>query len=119
MSLYLNKAIIVGTLADEPRLSENGDRTVCAFTILTKKYYRGIAGSKKETSEYHPVVLFGNHGKKIFQFLKKGVQVSVEGSLRNYERDGKMIRDILVEEIKISSNDYKVGQEIRLVTSEE
>lgn len=118
MSLYLNKTIIVGTLADEPRLSENGDRTVCSFTILTKLFHRGSDGIKRETLDYHPVVLFGHHGKKIFPFLKKGVQVSVEGRLRNHEKDGRQIRDLLVDEIKISSNDYKVGQEIRLVTND-
>ena len=80
----INKVILVGNLGKDPdiRFTANGDQ-VCNITIATTDSWKDKAsGEKKEATEWHRVVLFKKLGEIAGQYLKKGSQVYIEGSLR-------------------------------------
>lgn len=80
----VNKVIIVGNLGRDPetRSFPNGDQ-VCNVTIATTDRYKDkTSGEMKELTEWHRVSFFGRLAEIAGQYLRKGSQVYVEGSLR-------------------------------------
>ena len=80
----VNKVIIVGNLGRDPetRSFPNGDQ-VCNVTIATTDRYKDkTSGEMKEITEWHRVSFFGRLAEIAGQYLRKGSQVYVEGSLR-------------------------------------
>jgi single-strand DNA-binding protein len=104
----LNKVIIVGNLGRDPetRYMPSGD-CVCNITVATTESWKDKqTGEKKEATEWHRISLFGKLGEIANQYLKKGSQVYVEGSLRTREytdKDGvkKYATDIKASEMKM------------------
>jgi single-strand DNA-binding protein len=80
----VNKVIIVGNLGRDPetRYSASGD-AMCNITIATTDTWKDKqSGEKREATEWHRVTFFGRLAEIAGQYLKKGSQVYVEGSLR-------------------------------------
>jgi len=80
----VNKAIIVGNCGKDPesRFMPSGD-AVCNLSIATSETYKDKAtGEKKETTEWHRVVMFGKLAEIAGQYLKKGSQVYIEGRIQ-------------------------------------
>ena len=80
----VNKVIIVGNLGRDPemRTFPSGD-SVANVTIATTDRWRDKnTGENREATEWHRVVFNGKLAEIAGQYLRKGSQVYVEGSLR-------------------------------------
>jgi single-strand DNA-binding protein len=80
----LNKVQLIGHLGKDPevRYSAAGD-AIANLTIATSESWKDKAtGEKKEATEWHRCSCFGKLAEICGQYLKKGAQVYVEGSLR-------------------------------------
>lgn len=80
----VNKVILVGNLGRDPetRSFPNGDQ-VCNITLATTDRYKDkTSGEMKEITEWHRVSFFGRLAEVAAQYLRKGSQCYVEGSLR-------------------------------------
>lgn len=83
----VNKVILVGNLGRDPesRFTQNG-RQVVNFTMATTEVWTDKAtGQKQERTEWHRVVAWARLAEIAAQYLKKGRQVYVEGSLQTRE----------------------------------
>ena len=80
----VNKVIIVGNLGKDPeiRTFPNGDQVANVTIATTDRWRDKNTGEDKELTEWHRVVFNGRLAEIVGQFLKKGSQVYVEGSLR-------------------------------------
>lgn len=89
----VNKAIIVGNLGNDPdtKYLPSGD-AVCNISVATTDKWKDKAsGEMKEATEWHRIAFFGKLAEIASQYLKKGSQVYVEGSItsRKYtDKDG-------------------------------
>lgn len=80
----VNKVIIVGNLGRDPeiRTFPSGD-IVANLTVATTDRWRDRnSGEEKESTEWHRVSLNGRVAEIAQQYLRKGAQVYIEGSLR-------------------------------------
>jgi len=80
----VNKVIIVGNLGADPetRFAPSGD-AICSIRVATTDRWKDKAsGEMKEATEWHRISFFGRLAEIAGQYLKKGSQVYVEGSLR-------------------------------------
>lgn len=80
----VNKVILVGHLGQDPevRYMPNGG-AVANITLATSESWRDKAtGEQKEKTEWHRVVLFGKLAEIAGEYLRKGSQVYIEGSLQ-------------------------------------
>ena len=88
----VNKVIILGRLGADPELrSSPSGVTSCNLSIATSQNWTDkSSGEKKEKTEWHRVVFFGRSAEVIDQYVKKGQELYVEGSLSTskYEKDG-------------------------------
>jgi single-strand DNA-binding protein len=108
MSRGINKAIIVGNLGNDPELRSTGSGTsVCSFSVATSESWTDKqSGEKQERTEWHRVKVFGKLGEICGEYLKKGRQVYIEGSIRTDKftgKDGveKYFTDIIANEMQM------------------
>lgn len=79
----VNKVILVGNLGRDPemRYLPSGE-AVANLRVATTDKYKDKSGQMVEATEWHTVSFFGRTAEVCGQYLKKGSQVYVEGSLR-------------------------------------
>ena len=90
----INKVIIVGNLGRDPemRTFPSGDQVANVTIATTDKWKDKQTGEMKEATEWHRVVFNGRLAEIVGQYLRKGSQVYVEGSLRTRkwtDKDGQ------------------------------
>jgi len=80
----VNKVIVVGNLGRDPeiRTFPSGDQVANVTIATTDKWKDKQSGEMKEATEWHRVVFNGRLAEIAGQYLRKGSQVYVEGSLR-------------------------------------
>ena len=80
----VNKVILVGNLGRDPETRYNPEGgAICNISVATTETWKDKAsGEKQERTEWHRVVFFNRLAEIAGEYLKKGSQVYVEGSLR-------------------------------------
>ena len=90
----INKVIIVGNLGKDPEMRSfpNGDQIANVSIATTDRWKDKTSGEMKEATEWHRINFNGRLAEIVGQYLKKGSQVYVEGSLRTRkwtDKDGQ------------------------------
>lgn len=104
MARGVNKVILVGNLGRDPevRYSPNG-QAVANITLATSESWKDKnTGDKQERTEWHRVVFFGRLAEIAGEYLKKGMQVYVEGRLQTRKWQDKEGQDRYTTEIVAS-----------------
>ena len=80
----VNKVIIVGNLGRDPEVRHlpSGDAVANISVATTDRWKDKATGEMKEATEWHRIGFFGKLAEIAVQYLKKGSQVYIEGSLR-------------------------------------
>lgn len=86
----VNKVFLIGNLGKDPevRFTSNG-KAVAKFPVATSEKWTDQDGNKQERTEWHNVVVWGKQAETCGQYLAKGRQVFVEGSVRTRQYDDK------------------------------
>jgi single-strand DNA-binding protein len=90
----VNKVIIIGNLGADPETKylPSGDAVTNIRVATTETWKDKTSGEKKEATEWHRIAFFGRLAEIAGEYLKKGSQVYVEGSLRTrkwQDKDGQ------------------------------
>jgi single-strand DNA-binding protein len=87
----VNKVILVGRLGKEPEVRNLDNGAVVAnFSVATSEVYKDrTTGERKESTEWHNVVLWRGLAEVAQKYLHKGDMVYIEGKLRtrSWEKD--------------------------------
>jgi len=88
--MSVNKVILIGNLGKDPevRFTNNGS-AVARFPIATSEVWNDRDGNRQERTEWHNIIVWGKQGETCGQYLAKGRQVFVEGSIRTRSYDDK------------------------------
>ena len=80
----VNRVTIVGNLGKDPEMRSfpNGDQIANVTIATTDKWKDKQTGEAKEATEWHRVAFGGRLAEIVGQYLRKGSQVYIEGSLR-------------------------------------
>jgi single-strand DNA-binding protein len=101
MARGINKVILVGNLGADPdtRYMPSG-KAVTNIRIATSESWKDrTTGDQQERTEWHTVVLFDKLGEIAAEYLRKGSQVYIEGSLRTRKWQDKEGKDRYSTEI--------------------
>lgn len=101
MARGINKVILVGNIGKDPetRYMPNG-KAVTNFSVATSESWTDrTSGDKQERTEWHNVVLFEKLAEIAAEYLRKGSQVYIEGSLRTRKWQDKEGKDRYTTEI--------------------
>lgn len=107
MARGINKVILVGNLGDDPETKyTQGGMAVTKARLATTSVRKDRDGNQQERTEWHRVTFFGKLGEIAGEYLRKGSQVYVEGSIR-YDKytgqDGveRYSTDIIADEMQM------------------
>jgi single-strand DNA-binding protein len=79
----VNKVILVGRLGKDPDISYSPNGLAIAkFSLATNENVPAGEGNWEERTEWHRIVAFGKLAEVCGNYLNKGRQVFVEGSIR-------------------------------------
>ncbi len=98
----VNKVILIGNLGADPesRFAPSGD-AICNIRLATTETWRDKnTGERREATEWHRVVFFGKLAEIAGQYLRKGSQVYIEGSLRTRKWQDQSGQDRYTTEIR-------------------
>ncbi|WP_374247604.1 single-stranded DNA-binding protein [Thermomonas sp.] len=107
MARGINKVILVGNLGNDPEVKyTQGGMAITTLSVATTSVRKDKDGNQQEKTEWHRVKLFGKLGEIAGEYLKKGRQVYIEGSIR-YDKftgqDGqeRYFTDIVADEMQM------------------
>ena len=107
MARGVNKVILVGNLGNDPDTKyTQGGMAVTKISLATTSVRKDKEGNTQERTEWHRVKFFGKLGEIAGEYLRKGSQVYVEGSIR-YDKytgqDGveRYTTDIIADEMQM------------------
>lgn len=81
----MNKVVLIGRLTKDPelRFAAGSGTAVCRFTVAINRQF------KKDETDFINCVAFGKTAETISQYLRKGRQIAVTGSIRTGSYDAK------------------------------
>ncbi|ARC54652.1 hypothetical protein AOE58_02535 [Candidatus Riesia pthiripubis] len=102
----VNKVILIGHLGQDPevRYMPNGG-AVTNISIATSESWKDKqSGETREKTEWHRVVIFGKLAEIAGEYLKKGSQVYIEGSIQTRKWQDQNNQDRYSTEIVVNIN---------------
>ena len=86
----VNKVILIGHLGKDPEVKyTQSGMAVAKFTLATNDRQKDKDGQWQEHTEWHNIVAFQRTAEIVSQYLKKGRQAYIEGTLRTGSWDDK------------------------------
>ena len=108
MARGINKVILVGNLGADPETRYTpGGTAITSIRIATSESWKDKqTGERQERTEWHRVKFFGRLAEIAGEYLKKGRQVYIEGSLRTdkyTDKDGieRYTTDVIANEMQM------------------
>lgn len=101
----MNKVILIGNLADEPKTSVTTSGVMkCSFRLAVQRKFANPQTGRRET-DFLPIVVWRQTAEICAKYLAKGRQCAVVGSIqtRNYEaQDGgtRYVTEIIADEVQ-------------------
>ncbi|KQP12330.1 single-stranded DNA-binding protein [Pseudorhodoferax sp. Leaf267] len=112
----VNKVIIVGNLGRDPEVRSfpSGDRVANVTVATTETWKDKQTGERREATEWHRLVFRGRLVDIVEQYLRKGSQVYIEGSIRSRKYNDasgaeKSITEINVNEMTMLGSRQGMG----------
>jgi single-strand DNA-binding protein len=109
MARGVNKVILIGNLGADPetRAMPSGASVANLRIATTENWKDRTSGENQERTEWHRVALFGKLAEIASEYLRKGSQVYIEGSLRTRKWQDKQGNERYTTEI--------VGNEMQML----
>ncbi len=100
----VNKVILVGNLGRDPeiRTFPSGDRVANCTMATTESWKDKQTGERRELTEWHRLTFRGGLAGIVEQYLRKGSQIYVEGSIRSRKYTDKDGIEKSITEINVS-----------------
>lgn len=102
-----NKVILIGNVGKDPDCRKINEQPCCTFSLATSESYKDKNDEWQNLTEWHNIVTWRKTAEYCEKYLKKGMQVLVEGKIKSrswQDKDsGKTVyaTDIVVETVKI------------------
>jgi single-strand DNA-binding protein len=95
----LNKVFILGRVGQDPEIRRTSDGLPVANLSVATSSVSTKGGDRKEYTEWHKVVIFNKAAEVAQNYVKKGTQVLIEGSLTTRKWQDKEGNDRYTTEI--------------------
>lgn len=84
----LNKAILIGTVDEPPRLHRSGGRPRLALRVRTVEAFTDPDGGERERRAWHDVIVWGRYGEALFPCITRGTNLAIEGRIVSSSWEG-------------------------------
>ena len=109
----VNKVILVGNLGRDPEMRSfpSGDQVANVTLATTDKWKDKQSGEMREHTEWHRLVFNGRLAEIAGQYLRKGSQVYVEGSIRTRKWQDQSGQDRYATEVRVDQMQMLGGRQ--------
>jgi single-strand DNA-binding protein len=84
MSGSVNKVILIGRLGKDPEIKYTpSGAPVAKFSLATDEVFKDRSGEQQKRTEWHNIVAWNKLAEICGEYLTKGKQVYIEGSIRS------------------------------------
>jgi single-strand DNA-binding protein len=84
MSGSVNKVILIGRLGKDPEVKYTpSGAPVAKFSLATDEVFKDRSGEQQKRTEWHNIVAWNKLAEICGEYLTKGKQVYIEGSIRS------------------------------------
>ncbi len=99
--MAINKVILVGNIGNDPetRYMPNGEAVTTLSLATSERWKDRNSGEMKEMTEWHRITFYGKLAEIAGEYLKKGMQVYIEGKIRTRKWQDKSGQDRYTTEI--------------------
>lgn len=98
MARGINKVILIGNLGADPEMKYTASGTaLCTFRLATSENFQDRDGQTQERTEWHRIVTWGKLAEICGQYLSKGRQAYIEGSIRTRSWDDNGVKRYMTE----------------------
>ena len=99
--MSVNKVILLGRVGNDPEVKfmPSGNAVVNLSIATNRKFKNQDSGSYEDKTEWHRVVFFNKPAETIWQYVRKGQQLYVEGRLQTRKWQDKEGNDRYTTEI--------------------
>ena len=101
----MNKVVLIGNLTRDPEMNyaAGSGKAITRFSLAVKRAF------KKDETDFINCIAFGKTGETIAQYLTKGRQVAITGSIRTGSYDAKdgtkrYTTDVVVDSFEFIGN---------------
>lgn len=90
MAGSVNKVILIGRLGRDPELKYTpSGAPVARFSLATDEVFKDRSGEQQRRTEWHTIVAWNKLAEICGEYLTKGKQVYIEGSIRSRQWEGQ------------------------------
>lgn len=88
--MSVNKVILVGNVGKDPEIRHlDSGVAVATFSLATSETYTAKNGERVTSTEWHNIVLWRGLADVAEKYVKKGMQLYIEGRIRSRSYDDK------------------------------
>ena len=104
-----NRVQLIGNLGMDPEVkSLDGGRKLAKFSVATSQSYVNAKGDRVKDTQWHNIIAWGKLAEIAEKYLRKGIEVALEGKIvyRQYEGkngDKKYISEIVLNDFLMIS----------------
>ena len=106
--MSVNKVILIGNVGKDPEIRhiEANNVSVAKFPLATSETYKNKNGERITNTEWHNIVMWRFQAEFAEKYIKKGMQIFVEGKItsRSYDdKDGnkRYITEIIADNVRL------------------
>lgn len=103
MSNFKNKLQLIGYIGKDPdiRQTSNG-YSMARISLAVSDSYRNSSGEKIDETNWHSIVLWGHQAEIAEKYLRKGMEIGVEGKLVSRSYENKHGKRVYATEVRVS-----------------
>jgi len=119
----VNKVILIGNLGKDPEIVMFDNVKKASFPLATTEQYKNHEGIKVDETEWHNIVCWRGLADIADKFLRKSMQIYVEGKLKSRtweDKEGNRRRtvEIVADNFKILSRNYSANTNNTIPTND-
>jgi len=116
----LNEVTLLWWVANDPVLKETqNSQSLTVFNLATKRTWTTNDGEKREESQFHKLVCWGNLATRVVNLLHKWDLVYVKWYLHNrkveieWEERARILTEVVVNDLLLLNRKYTEDSEIK------
>lgn len=99
------KIILIGNVGADAESKSIASGSITKFSVATSETYVDANGQSKKTVTWHNVVTFGKLADICAKYVKKGMQIAIDGKINNRQWDKDdgtkgFASDVVAEKVK-------------------
>jgi len=112
-----NHIHLTGNLGADPKtVTLSSGKAATEFSLATNEYYRDREGNRQTKTEWHRVKAYGKLAELFDQYLQRGSQISIVGSMKYRKwtdkfEQSRTAAEVIVEEFTFLGGGKRSGEE--------